>query len=1033
MSSSERKRPQVTDPDSERVVKKRKTPNKGKGKAKQTAPEWPEYFNNALNAVLAFVTSRRHLALSFPVIRSSVEKILKQPLELAKVAELKALLPDVIKFAYIPQNELLVQQSSSASREQYPDFSLEANVDSSEHVLILDFADSWKGGVAEASSGSLHLPPTRSTASTKRLIDKRDKRFIQAVNELLLASGTSSDPVSLLQAAAHGNVPVDPNHIEESEAFFPIPDPDNRPSIEAVLADIQEQPWYKGQICTHKTFSAKSGETELTLDHELSSSISKALNDSRKITSLYSHQVTAINAIGRGKDVIVSTSTASGKSVIYQVPLLRYLEADHDATAIFVYPTKALAQDQKAALERLIQACPGLTDIKVATYDGDTPQQARKAIRESVSVILTNFDMIHASILPQEDSWRPFLKRLKVFVVDELHYYSGLFGSHVAYILRRFRRICAAIGNRRIRFVSCSATISNPLAHMERVFGIDGTNIEVVTQDGAPRGEKNFVIWQPSSTDPEAPNLGRESPVTEAVTLMVHLMKHGVRVILFCKFRKACELVMKTMRVNLASKGRLDILERVKPYRGGKCLDDRREIEREAFSGKLLGIIATNALELGVDIGALDAVLMLGFPVNVASLRQQSGRAGRRSRDALTVLVAEALPIDQYYAQHPDEVFDKEPDDLVIDLESKITLEAHLQCAANEMPISLKDEVYFGPHLEEICRTRLTVDDDGWYHTYTKFLPYPSKFIAIRGVQEETYVILDATAANHRILEEMEVSRVLFEIYEGGVFLHQGQTFVVKKVCHTSKTASLCKADVNWITMPRLKLRRDVNAMETHRIREIRGSPVLAYYGAVEVSVHILDAVEIDNDPWQQDTMGMWLDIPRPTLELLLMKGIKPAAAIHSAEHAFLNRFALAQDVRTECKAEEKEKMKKEETQRKRPARLIFCDFVGQGGSVTAKAFDHVHDLLSKAHEAVSTCDCKSSEGCRRCVQSPSCKEGNKICSKMGALVLLKTCLGLTINPDEIPEEIEEYEGPETIVRASTVRALGDVQVEKDE
>ncbi|KAG7452861.1 P-loop containing nucleoside triphosphate hydrolase protein [Guyanagaster necrorhizus] len=916
----------------DKPAKKRKksTSTKPRGSRQLDLSEWPNHFNmlfkvfKALNTVLAFVSSRRELATSFPVIRQSVENITKQPLELAQVAELKALLPEIITFSYVPslpEDTTMLQGPSSQSA-----------TDSEGHVLRLEFVDNWNG--ASKNSQGLLIPSARSAALTKKLIDRRNNRFIQAVEELLQAVSPEEDAVALVQTAAKACVPAKPQlqtaGTDDLEPYFSVPEPKDRPSVQEVLANIVSQHWYKDQIVTRRTFQAKDGHTDLELDVPLSSTIQVALKDSRNITNLYSHQVTAINAIGKGRNAIVSTSTASGKSVIYQVPLLRFLEENPDATAIFVYPTKALAQDQRGALEQLLCTCPGLQHIKVSTYDGDTPQDKRKGIRESASVILTNFDTIHASILPQEDSWRTFFKNIKLFVMDELHYYTGLFGTHVAYIMRRFRRICAAVGNRRIHFVSCSATISNPGSHMERIFGLDSSGVEVVTEDGAPTGEKSFVVWQPSNIDLVAPGFGRDSSLSEAVRLMIHLMKHGVRVILFCKFRKACEMAMKALRVMLGMSRRGDILQRVKSYRGGYSPEDRRDIERDAFSGQLLGIVATNALELGVDIGALDAVIMLGFPLNISSLRQQTGRAGRRSRDSLAILVAEALPVDQYYVNHPEDLFDKSPDDLVIDLDSKLTLEAHLQCAANEMPISLKDQVYFGPLMIEVCKTRLVADDEGWYHTHHKFRPYPSKYITLRGVEEDKYLIIDVTQGRHTILEEMEMSRVLFEIYDGAVFIHQGRTYIVKELRHSAKTATLIQKDVDYITSPRDYT--DVNAVQTLRIREIKGSPELAYYGNVEVKVKVFgyfvlkdskikDVVDLDNDPWEQETMGMWLDVPKQIPGWLSNKGIKPAAAIHAAEHAFLNRFALAQDVKTECKAEEKEIMIKKESQRKRPAR----------------------------------------------------------------------------------------------------------------
>ncbi|SJL04493.1 related to helicases [Armillaria ostoyae] len=954
----------------DRPAKKPKKSTKSQGSKNPDLSEWPHHFHllfkvfKALNTVLAFVSSRRELATSFPVIRQSVENITKQPLELAQVAELKALLPEIITFSYVPtlpeDTTMLPGPSSQSAAESEGD------------VLRLEFVDSWNGG--SKNNQGLFIPSARSPTMTKKLIDKRNNRFIQAVEELLQAVSAEEDAVILLQTAAKACIPVKPQQTaalgDDLEPYFPVPEPKDRPSIQEVLADIMSQHWYKDQIGTQMTFPAKDGHTDLELDEPLSPTIQVALKDSRNITSLYSHQVAAINAIGHGKNVIVST------------------KEDPEATAIFVYPTKALAQDQRGALEQLLCACPGLQHVKVSTYDGDTPQDKRKGIRETASVILTNFDMIHASILPQEDCWRRFFKNIKLFVVDELHYYTGLFGT---------------------------ATISNPGSHMENVFGLDSSGVEVITEDGAPTGEKSFVVWQPSTIDPI------NDSFDEAWDSRNLVLQEN-------KFRRACEMAMKALRVMLGMSRRFDILQRVKSYRGGYSPEDRRDIERDAFSGQLLGIVATNALELGVDIGALDAVIMLGFPLNVSSLRQQTGRAGRRSRDSLAILVAEALPVDQYYVNHPEDLFDKNPDDLVIDLDSKLTLEAHLQCAANEMPVSLKDQ-----------QTMKAGEAPN-----NLFLTFPILMhIALRGVQEDKYLIIDVTQERHTILEEMEMSRVLFEIYDGGVFIHQGRTYIVKELRHSAKTATLIQKDVDYITSPRDYT--DVNAVQTLRIREIKGSPELAYYGNVEVKTLVfgyfvvmdrkIKDVDLDNDPWEQETLGMWLDVPKQIPGWLNSKGIKPAAAIHAAEHAFLNKFALAQDVRTECKAEEKEVLIEKESKRKRPARLIFCDHVGQemGSGVTAKAFDNVYDILHKAYETIVSCDCEDFKGCTKCVQSPSCKEGNKVCSKSGALVILKALLGYEVDPASIPDEHDTFEGgTDTIVSASHVRKLGDIEIERN-
>ncbi|KAL6309039.1 P-loop containing nucleoside triphosphate hydrolase protein [Sparassis latifolia] len=1035
--------------------------SKAKGKKKQLeARVWPEYFNTlfkALNTVLAFCSSRKNFAITFPVVRASVEALLKQPLELAQVAELKALLPDVVKFAYIPQVELRIHGDSltRAGRAPSPDFSAFATAgasatrmaslkDEDEHVLVLDLVENAKGKKSANPAASFTLPPALTPAQTKKLIDKRNERFIQAVNELLEATSIHENPVALLQAAARDQIPVHPSSKSDPrEPHGPVPEPEDRPEIASVLEEIQKQGWYKDQICDRRVFEEKEGQIAV-LEPPLSDSIRQALRDSRKITSLYTHQVAAISALSEGKSVIVSTSTASGKSVIYQVPLLRFLEQDHDATAMFIYPTKALAQDQRTALEQLLFACPGLEHIKVCTYDGDTPQEQRAGIRETASVIFTNFDMLHFSILPHEDLWRRFLKNLKLVAVDELHYYSNIFGSHVAFVMRRFRRVCFAVGNRRIRFVSCSATISKPKEHMKNIFGIE--DIVEVVEDGAPSGRKEFLVWNPPLRDPEDESSGRLSSMTEATQLMRYLMARGVRVILFCKIRKSCELAMKALRSELAAEGRSDILARVMAYRGGMtvyCIADRRRIEKEAFSGNLLGIVATNALELGVDIGVLDAVIMLGYPMGgIASFRQQAGRAGRRARDALAVFVADALPIDQHYVNNPDELFERPMEDLVIDVESKVILEAHLQCAGQEMPLSFEDEVYFGPLMKELCETRLVRDKEGWYHTHPKFLPFPSKHITLRGGEEEKYSVIDITQLGKpdgvaRILEEVEISRALFEVYEGAVFIHQGLTFLVKEVSHDSKTAKLLRTNVNWVTEPRDFT--NVDAVQTTRIREIKDSPFRAFYGRVELKTvvygyfkirnrSIIDVVDLETPPWERDSTGMWMDVPRRTLELMKHSGINPAEAIHAAEHAFLNRFALGRDIKTECKVPEKE-YKATASQRKRPARLIFYDPTGKTGGVTVKAFDHVSDLLLDALQTVESCECE--EGCAACIDSPSCKEGNLVSSKNGALIVLKAILGRPIDVDLIPDYSPELPNTfDTVVEAPDVRIAEGVEVE---
>ncbi|EMD38568.1 hypothetical protein CERSUDRAFT_82843 [Gelatoporia subvermispora B] len=1044
-------------------VKKPRNANSSKGKT--TLPpvdttSWPQHFQylykvfKALNTVLAFCSSRKNFAITFPVVRLSVEQLLKEPLELARVAELKALLPDTVKFAYIPREELRIHgdsQETSSRRERSPDFAAFATSgassskldDQAEHVLVLDFMENSRGKKSTNQGFGYTLPPALTPAAMKRLVERRNSRFVDAINELLEATRQGEDPVALLQAAARDHIPINPSGSPAPTSSKgkqrEVPSPEDRPTIDAVMQELLQETWYQDQLTSRRIFDARQGRTA-SLEVPLSDEIQQALSASRKIMSLYIHQVAAIDALAQGKSVIVSTSTASGKSVIYQVPVLKALQEDHQSTAMFIYPTKALAQDQRIALEQLLYSCPGLEHIKVYNYDGDTAQELRAGIRENASVIFTNFDMLHTSILPHEDLWRRFLKNLKIVAVDELHYYSNIFGSHVAQVMRRFRRVCAAVGNRRICFVSCSATISKPGQHMKHIFGIE--DVYEVTEDGAPSGRKDFLVWNPPLKDPMDASLGRMSSMSEATRLMRYLMTRGVRVILFCKIRKVCELAMRTLRAELTAEGRLDILDRVMAYRGGYSQQDRRRIEKEAFTGNLLGIVATNALELGVDIGVLDAVIMLGFPMGgIASFRQQAGRAGRRARDALAVFIPDPFPIDQHYVNNPDDLFDQATNDLMVDLESKVILEAHLQCAAHEMPLTMEDEKYFGPLTKGICETRLVKDKDGWYHAHPKYLPFPAKHIALRGADEEKYSVvdiskLDRAGGTAQILEEVELSRALFEIYEGAVFIHQGITFLVKEVSHDSKTAKVIRTDVNWITQPRDFT--NIDAAQTYRIRALRESPHHAYYGRVELKTvvygyfklrnrAIIDAIDLETPPWERDSTGMWIDVPKQTLGLLKHSGINPAEAIHAAEHAFLNRFALREDLKTECKVAEKE-YKVGPSQRKRPARLIFYEPSGKTGGTAVRAFDHASDLLHDALDAVEACPCE--EGCTACIDSPTCKSDNLVTSKVGALIVLKAMLGRPIDIDLIPEYPLDAQTFETVVEAPVVRAVEGVQIE---
>ncbi|CAK7220956.1 ATP-dependent 3'-5' DNA helicase [Sporothrix curviconia] len=918
------------------------------------------------------------------------------------------------------------------------------------------------------------------------LIEKRHNRFTTAVNAFL----------DKCEATEEGHEAVDPVAAlkKETEAFIPFPSPEDaateggggqgansqrqnvdgtsngippmipteRKTIPEIVDELKASPWYSGQVVPdgHRVFEEQE-PVYGDLDFLLSQDMVNALYNAKGITQFYIHQTEAINALHAGSHVVVSTSTSSGKSLIFQMPVVHALEEDPFSRAMYIFPTKALAQDQKRSLRDLLAYMPELSHVLVETFDGDTPWKDRDMIREEARVIFTNPDMLHAAILPQESRWRSFLQRLRYVVVDELHYYNGLMGAHMAFIMRRLRRVCATLGNRSVRFISCSATVANPREHFETIFGVMDWErdrpVQLIDFDGSPSGRKEFLCWNTPFRVPGDPASGRGSALYECARLFCELILRGVRVIAFCRVREQCEKLVGAVQQQLERMGRPECTTRVMGYRGGYTAQDRRRIESDMFEGRLVGIVATSALELGVDIGSLDCVMTWGFPYSIANLRQQSGRAGRRrGRDALSILVGDSFATDQYYMQNPDKLFDQPHGSLQVDLQNMLVREGHVQCAAFEMPIRPSaDEQYFGPDLAMLCAERLVPDELGCYHCHGHFRPQPWKLVAIRDVEDEHFAIVDIGRNPPVVLEELEASRATFTIYDGAIFLHQANTYLVREFNPDKGIARVERVRVDWTTQQRDFT--DVDPIETQAIRRIGGdgagsmSAARAYLGKIRISQHvfgyfkvdrrekILDAVQVDNPPVVRYSRGTWLDVPASGLAVLERRRLHMAAAIHAAEHAVLSLLpnfviSLPGDVRTECKSGLKEFQNRQFTQRKRPARLTFYDAKGGAGGtgITAKAFDFVDMLLQQALTRIESCACglfaaedglSASRGCLECIASPNCREANTVMSKVGAVVVLRSLLGLPIDEESLPMGPEEGlpPGPETVVLAIPV------------
>ena len=1022
-------------------------------------------------------------------MRSAVESHTGQPLHEKDVAAVVALRSGGMRFAYVDEMMLQLDAKGAERDEAFqrgprgkgsviaPDASVggmtgmeglgRPSEGKGREVLYFEFVDEdLKRQAAGEKTGEPTKParklrgealkmPVFSQKQLLALIEKRNTKFAEAVSRFVnRCVEMKIDPEIALRSEAEAFLPkmstsVDTPGHQAVANTLPVSIPTERKSVPEIVRDLKESLWYTGQVVPdgHRVFEAQEaiyGE----LDFLLSQDLVNALYNAKGITQFYAHQAEALNALQAGRNVVVATSTSSGKSLIYQLPVICALERDTNARAMYIFPTKALAQDQKRSLREMMSFIPGMDDVLIETFDGDTPMVERNTIRDEARIIFTNPDMLHITILPQEQRWRAFLHNLKYVVVDELHYYNGLMGSHVAFIMRRLRRICAAVGNQRVKFVSCSATTANPVEHFRTIFGIE--DVKLVDFDGSPSGRKEFLCWNTPFKDPGDPTSGRGDAKMECARLFCQLILRGMRVIAFCRVREQCEKLVRAVKQELENLGRVEVAGRVMGYRGGYTAQDRRRIEMEMFEGKLVGIVATTALELGVDIGGLDCVLTWGFPYTIANLRQQSGRAGRRNRDSLSILVGDRFATDQHYMQHPDELFTKPNCALQVDLENMLVKEGHIQCAAYEMPIRpAEDAQYFGSDLAQVCEGRLIKDEAGFYHCHDRFRPLPSRFVSIRDTEDEHFAIIDVTNGRNVILEELEASRASFTIYDGGIFLHQGLTYLVRDFIPDKRMARVEKVKVDWTTTQRDYT--DIDPVETEAIKRITGSRCKAYHGAIRIKQvvfgyfkvdkrnRVLDAVQVDNPPVIRYSKGMWLDVPKEALDILVSRRLHVAGAIHAAQHAVMSlmpNFVISMpgDVRTECKNSLKE-FAKRETQRKRPARLAFYDAKGgAGGSgINTKAFEFIDTLLHQAVERVAACECQ--EGCVECVASELCHESNEVMSKAGSEVILRSLLGMEIDVDSLPMGPEENSpvGIETIVLAAPVVPRNRAELRVDE
>ncbi|MGE5179269.1 MAG: DEAD/DEAH box helicase [Bacteroidota bacterium] len=683
------------------------------------------------------------------------------------------------------------------------------------------------------------------------------------------------------------------------------------------------------------------------------------------IERLYAHQARAVDLARSGASVAVATGTASGKSLAYHLPILERLLLEPGATALYLFPTKALAQDQLRGLGRFAESSPALgRAITTGCYDGDTPGEARRKLRGRANAILTNPDMLHQGILPYHARWSRIFSTLRYVVVDEMHTYRGIFGSHVANVLRRLKRVARHYGAEP-RFLLSSATIRNP---GELAESLTGEPVRVVDEDGAPRGPKLFAFWNPRHAGPDLPG-ARTSASVEAERILVSLIRRGVASIAFTRSRVAAELIYRYAREKLDDGNR----ERLSPYRGGYLPEERRAIERRLFDGDLLGVISTNALELGIDVGSLDAAVLVGFPNTIASTWQQAGRAGRSRAPSAAVVVAYDDPIDQYLMRHPEYFFAQSPESAVIDPSNPYVLASHLACAAHELPLSRADEAYFGPRAEALGRL---LEEEGTVKSldglrYWSSSEYPAGRVNLRTISDDTYTIVDRKRDN-AVLATVDAVSAPELVYPEAIYLHEGDTWFVRELDLEQKVAYVERQEVDYYTQPVLDTRlRLTETRETRRIGECEvglGSANVSWATVAfkKIRFRSLDAIgyhPLDLPRLDLDTVALWIRPEEAVRAALRVRGMNPAEGMSGLRnllitllplHAMCDRPDLGGVLDSANLGEQ--------------AIFLYDRYPG-GVGYAERGYGILDDLLRATLRMIEDCPCET--GCPSCVGLP--------------------------------------------------------------
>jgi DEAD/DEAH box helicase domain-containing protein len=702
----------------------------------------------------------------------------------------------------------------------------------------------------------------------------------------------------------------------------------------------------------------------------------QAALEAQRITSLYAHQASAWEAAARGEHVIVTTGTASGKTLAFNLPVLDALEREPKQRVLYLYPTKALAQDQARSLAAL-----GVSRLRTGIYDGDTPTDRRWQIRKWANAILSNPDMLHVGVLPHHDRWGDVLANLRYVVVDEAHVYRGVFGSHVGNVLRRLRRMARVYGSDP-QFLLASATIANPGELARSLLGLDAT---VVSEDSGPRAERTVCLWNPPVVDEE---LGlRASTLGDGARLLAELVSRGLRTLVFAKSRKAAELIHRFALDRLGPEYR----GRLSPYRAGYTPAQRREIERMLVEGELLGVSATDALELGIDVGLLDCVITVGFPGTVASLRQQWGRAGRRGH-GLAVLVASEDALDQYFMREPEALLGRRVEAAILDHANPRVLDGHVRAAAFEAPIDERDREVLGdaaleraPELPELKKTKA-----GFVWAARD---YPAARVPLRSASPDAFTVVDASTGS--VLGLVDRERAYSTVHEGAVYLHLGESYRVRTLDHATQTALVEPFTGDYYTQAKKETETAIEeavrteqrlGLELSFGRIVVTEQVVAYQLKSVKDNAVLDLVALDLPPASFDTEAVWF-LPEDEHLAGLERMPRLLSSLHAAEHAMIALLPLwAMCDRWDIGG----LSTNVHFQTGRPTVFVYDGHPG-GVGIAERGFQAFEGWVEDTARMMAGCPCD--HGCPSCVQSPKCGNLNEMLDKAGALQLLRTML----------------------------------------